>query len=126
MQNMRIIGCTVAAAVFALAWGNAHAQDAEAGQKVFKRYCAVCHTVEPGKNRVGPTLHGVYGRTSGSVENFKYSKAMQEAGLTWNEENLDEYLANPKEKVPGNKMIFAGVKKEDERKNLIAYLETVK
>jgi cytochrome c len=123
---MRIIGCTVAAAAFALAWGSAHAQDAEAGQKVFKRFCAVCHTVDPGKNRVGPSLHGVYGRTSGSVENFKYSDAMKSAGWTWDEQHLDTYLTNPKEALPGNKMIFAGVKKEDDRKNLIAYLETVK
>ncbi|HWL71646.1 MAG TPA: cytochrome c family protein [Geminicoccus sp.] len=124
---MRIIGCIVAAAALALAWGNAtQAQDAEAGAKIFKRFCAVCHTVEPGKNRVGPTLHGVYGRTAGSVENFKYSEAMKEAGWTWDEEHLDKYLANPKETVPGNKMIFAGVKKDDERKNLISYLETVK
>ncbi len=123
---MRIIGCTVAAAVFALAWSNARADDAEAGQKVFKRYCAVCHTVEPGKNRVGPSLHGVYGRTAGSVEGFKYSEAMKSAGWTWDEEHLDKYLANPKETVPGNKMIFAGVKKDDDRENLISYLETVK
>lgn len=123
---MRIIGCTVAAAVFALAWSNAQADDAEAGQKVFKRYCAVCHTVEPGKNRVGPSLHGVYGRTAGSVENFKYSEAMKNAGWTWDEEHLNKYLANPKETVPGNKMIFAGVKKDDDRENLINYLETVK
>jgi cytochrome c len=123
---MRIIGCTVAAVIVALAWGNARADDAEAGQKTFKRFCAVCHTVEPGKNRVGPTLHGVYGRAAGSVENFKYSDAMKEVGWTWDEEHLDTYLANPKEAVPGNKMIFAGVKKEDDRENLISYLETVK
>ncbi|WP_223861625.1 c-type cytochrome [Geminicoccus harenae] len=126
-QNMRIIGCTIAAVALALVWGNAaQAQDAAAGEKTFKRFCAVCHTVEPDKNRVGPTLHGVYGRTAGSVENFRYSDAMKETGWTWDQEHLDTYLANPKQAIPGNKMIFAGVKKDEDRANLIAYLETVK
>jgi len=123
---MRIIGSIAAAVMLALGGGSARADDAENGQKVFKRTCAVCHTTEQGKNRVGPSLFGVYGRTSGTVENFKYSEAMKKAAITWDEEHLDKYLTNPKEVVPGNKMIFTGVKKDDDRKDLIAFLETLK
>lgn len=100
----------------------ASAQDAEAGKKVFAK-CAPCHAVGAGaKNKVGPELNGLVGRASGSVEGFNYSPAMKGAGITWDETSLDEYLADPKKKVPGNKMLFAGVKDEVERGDLIAYL----
>jgi len=100
---------------------SASAQDAAAGEKVFNA-CKACHTLEAGKNRVGPSLHGLIGRPSGSVEGFAYSPAMKNAGITWNDESLAKYLADPKGFVAGNKMAFAGVKKEDDLKNLIAYL----
>lgn len=122
---MRNIGVAAVAMVLSLSWGAARADDAENGQKIFKKSCAVCHTVEPGKNRVGPSLHGVYERTAGTVEKFKYSDAMKDSGWIWDEEHLDKYLENPKESLPKNKMIFRGIKKEDERKDLIAYLKTV-
>lgn len=107
------------------------ALDAEAagpadGEKVFKRTCAACHSPEAGKNRVGPSLFNVYGRPSGSIENFKYSDAMKNAHWTWDEPSLDKYLTSPKAAIPGNKMIFVGLKKDDDRKNLISYLETLK
>jgi cytochrome c len=114
-------------AAFALA-APALAQDgdAEAGEKVFRK-CAACHTAEAdGPNRVGPNLHGVVGRTAGTVEGFKYSEAMVKAGEeghVWTPENLAAYLENPKETIPGNKMTFAGLKKPEERADVIAYLE---
>lgn len=102
----------------------AAAQDAEEGKNVFKK-CRACHAVgEKAKNRVGPLLNGVVGRKAGSVEGFNYSDAMKNSGLTWDEAALSEYLADPKGKVPGNKMVFVGLKKEEDRKNLIAYLAT--
>lgn len=96
--------------------------DAAAGAKVFNQ-CKACHTLEAGKNRVGPSLHGIVGRPAGAVEGFKYSDAMKNSGLTWTPENLDKYLADPKGFIPGNKMAFAGVKKPEDRQNVIAYLK---
>jgi cytochrome c len=96
--------------------------DAAAGEKVFKK-CKACHVIDKKKNRLGPHLIGVFGRTSGTIEGFKYSKAMQEAAITWDETTIDEYLADPKTYIPKNKMAFVGLKKEEDRANVIAYLK---
>jgi cytochrome c len=96
--------------------------DAAAGEKVFKK-CKACHVIDKKKNRLGPHLIGVFGRTSGTMEGFKYSKAMQEAAITWDEATMDAYLADPKGYIPKNKMAFVGLKKEEDRVNLIAYLK---
>jgi cytochrome c len=118
-------------AVLALvgAAGSALAQDADlvdAGKKVFQR-CAACHMVGPdAKNRVGPELNGVIGRTAGTLEGYKYSNAMVDAGaggLVWSEETLHEYLADPRAMVKGTKMAFAGLKKAEEVDAVIAYIE---
>ncbi|HLO79300.1 MAG TPA: cytochrome c family protein [Magnetospirillum sp.] len=95
--------------------------DPAAGEKVFNQ-CKACHTVQAGQNRVGPSLHGVVGRKAASVEGFAYSPVMKESGLTWTPENLDKYLTDPKALLPGNKMAFPGLKKPEDRANVIAYL----
>ena len=99
--------------------------DAAAGEKVFKK-CAACHVVDSDKKKVGPSLQNVIGRTAGTTEGFKYSKPMVEAGeggLVWNAETIGEYLRDPKGYVKGNKMSFAGLKKDDDVANVIAYLQ---
>lgn len=101
---------------------HALAQDPEAGKTIFKK-CAACHAVGPGaKNKVGPHLNGLNGRAAGSVEGFKYSDAMKNSGITWDQATFAEYIANPKERIPGNKMIFAGTKDEIDRDDLFAYV----
>lgn len=118
----------LAMALAGLATLPAMAQDdlVAAGAKVFKK-CAACHAVGEGaKDRVGPSLNGVIGRTAGTEEGFKYSPAMVKAGeggIVWNAETLDTYLADPKADIPGNKMAFPGLKKEEDRKAVIAYIE---
>jgi cytochrome c len=96
--------------------------DPEAGKKVFAR-CMACHVVDKEQNRVGPHLVGVFGREAGHVEGFKYSPAMAGSGIVWSDETLDAYLTDPKGYIPGNRMAFPGLKKEDERENVIAYLK---
>jgi cytochrome c len=96
--------------------------DAGKGEKIFAR-CKACHTIEVGKNKVGPSLAGVVGRHAGAIADFKYSDAMHSAGVTWDEASLDKYLADPKGFVPGNKMAFPGLKNEQDRQDVIAYLK---
>jgi cytochrome c len=102
------------------------AGDVEKGKAVFKR-CQVCHVHDTKTNKVGPHLGDVVGRKAGSVEGFHYSDAMKkkgEEGLVWTEENLATYLKDPKAFVPGNKMVFVGLKKDDEIADVIAFLKS--
>ena len=107
---------------------HASAQDVANGADVFKK-CRVCHEVGPeAKNKIGPALRGLFGRKAGIADDFNYSEAMREAGtkgLVWSEEAVDKYLDNPRGFIPGNKMAFAGVKDEADRKDVIAYLKSV-
>ncbi|MEO0823427.1 MAG: cytochrome c family protein [Pseudomonadota bacterium] len=116
----------IAAAVLAAGFsGSALAQDAAAGEKVFRK-CKACHVVDKEQNRVGPHLVGIVGRPVGAVEGYKYSKAMTAwgEGKAWDAETLASYLEAPKKVVKGTKMAFAGLKKEADRANVIAYLES--
>jgi cytochrome c len=99
--------------------------DAAAGQVVFKK-CALCHYAEAGKIKIGPPLWGVVGRPSGSVPGYTYSDAMSAYKHVWTPENLFTYLAAPMKVVPGTKMAFVGLPDETDRKNVIAYLATLK
>jgi len=96
--------------------------DAAAGEKVFAA-CRTCHVFDDGVNRVGPSLHKVVGRKSGSVAGFAYSDANKNSGITWTPQVLFEYLKDPKAYIPGTKMNFPGVKDDQKRADLVAYLE---
>ena len=113
-----------AALLIAAGLAQAHAQDAAAGEKVFV-VCKACHQVgDNAKNAVGPVLNGLFGRKSGSVEGYNYSDANKKSGIAWDEATFSEYIKDPKAKIPGTKMAFAGIKDEQKIKDLIAYLHT--
>ncbi len=120
----RILTAAIALAfAAALGGGTAFAEgDADKGKKVFKK-CKTCHTFDPGKKKIGPHLKGIVGRKAGSVEGYKYSKAMKAADIVWDEANLDAFLKKPKAFIKGTKMTFAGLKKESQRQDIIAYLK---
>jgi cytochrome c len=100
----------------------ANAQDVAAGEKSFAK-CRACHQIgETAKNGVGPELNGLFGRHSGSVAGYNYSDANKNSGITWDPTVFAEYIKDPKAKVPGTKMAFAGIKKEEEIKDLTAFL----
>ncbi|WP_353186940.1 c-type cytochrome [Bosea sp. (in: a-proteobacteria)] len=102
---------------------HAAAQDAEAGQRAFNK-CRACHQIGEGaRNLVGPELNGLIGRHSGSVEGYSYSSANKNSGLTWDEATFAEYIKDPKAKIPGTKMIFAGIRSEKEIADLTAFLK---
>jgi len=101
----------------------ARAQDVEKGATLFKP-CALCHKIGPGaKNSMGPELNGLDGRHSGGVSNYTYSDANRNSGIVWNGETFEEYIKDPKSKIPGTKMVFAGIKNEQEAKDLWAYIK---
>ena len=99
------------------------AQDVAAGEKVFAQ-CRACHQAGPNaKNAVGPVLNGLFGRKAGTVEGYNYSPANKNSGITWDEATFSEYIKDPKAKIPGTKMVYAGLKDEQRIKDLIAYLK---
>lgn len=102
------------------------AADAGAGKSVFQSSCSICHSVQPGQNKIGPTLFGVVGRKTGAVPGYSYSPANEGANLTWDAATLDKYLESPKAVVPGTKMTYGGIKDPTKRADLIAYLATLK
>jgi cytochrome c len=115
-------GLVLAACAQLISAGMASAADPVAGQKSFA-VCKACHQVgETAKNVIGPKLNGIVGKAAGTDAAFKYSDAMKNSGLTWDEATLAEYLKNPKAKVPGTKMAFAGLKDDTKIADVIAYL----
>jgi cytochrome c len=111
-----------AAAALMFAASIAHADgDAGRGQKLFEE-CHACHSVERGTQEVGPSLHGVFGRRAGALDDFRYSPALKRSGITWTPLALDAYIADPQQAVPANRMPYAGMPEARDRADLIAYL----
>ena len=119
----RIRGAAFAALTALALAAPAYADD---GPTVFNDNCAVCHSTDPGVNKLGPSLAGIVGRSSASLTDYPYSEAMQHAGVTWTKLALDKYLSDPQAMVKGTKMLFAGLKNAKDRKALIDYLATLK
>lgn len=123
MQTPRSATVLTAALLLLPLSGRALAQDAAAGERAFRK-CAACHQVGPDAvNKIGPHLNGIVGRPAASVEDYRYSAAMRDSGIVWDRERLSDYLASPRQAVRGTTMAFAGIRKEEERRDLIAYLE---
>jgi cytochrome c len=101
------------------------AGDPVAGQKVFATHCATCHATETGQNKIGPSLAGIVGSKSGTVPGFNFSSSIKNADITWDDGELDKFLANPAGDVHGTKM-FVNLPSESDRQNVIAYLHTLK
>ena len=113
-------------ALFALAasTGSSLAQDAAAGEQVFKRLCSPCHDIGPeAKIKLGPPLNGIDGRKSGTYEGFNYSEANKNSGITWNAESFPDYIRAPMQRIPGTKMAFVGIKNDKDIGDLWAYLK---
>ena len=116
-------GLVLAGVIVIASSAGALAQDVAAGETSFKK-CLPCHRIGEGaKNLVGPELNGIDGRKSGSAEGYSYTDANKNSGITWDEAQFKEYITNPRTKIPGTKMVFAGISSENERSNLWAYLK---
>jgi cytochrome c len=120
---VRSVRCSVAVVAAALVLAPpAHAQDHAAGKQSFNK-CRACHSLEEGRNTIGPSLYGVFGRKAGTVPKFSYTEANRDSGIVWTDETLFAYLKAPQKAIPGTKMIFPGIKRETERRDLIAFLK---
>lgn len=120
--NRGVLITVAMVAAIGLSGSSANAQDAAAGENSFKK-CSVCHSIGEGAtNKIGPILNGLNGRKAGSIPGFIYSDANKNSGITWNKETFEDYIKNPAVKVPGTKMIFAGIKNEKEIDDLWAYI----
>jgi cytochrome c len=116
----------LAAAALAASSGSVFAQDVTAGEQSFRK-CLPCHAVgEDAKNKVGPVLNGLEGRKSGTAEGYNYTDANKNSGITWDEAAFKEYITDPRAKIPGTKMVFAGIKGDKEKSDLWAYLNQFK
>jgi cytochrome c len=124
MQGVTKTAAILAAATLALGLGTSTASAAD-GADIFNNNCAVCHSTDPGTNKLGPSLAGIVGRKSASLGDYSYSPAMTKLNVTWDKATLDKYLTDPQAMVPGTKMIFPGVKDANDRKALIDYLATL-
>ena len=119
MRTLVMAGVLVVASA-----GMSAAQDVAAGEQVFKRLCSPCHDIgEDAKVKLGPPLNGIDGRKSGSFEGFNYSEANKKSGITWDEATFSEYIKDPRAKIPGTKMVYAGLKDDQRVKDIIAFLK---
>jgi cytochrome c len=124
-SNCRMRRTVIAGLLLAGFSTDALAADSAAGEKIFKAQCGICHAVVAGQNRIGPTLFGVVGRRAGSVPGFNYTADHKKLGVTWDAATLDKYLVNPRAMVPDTSMVYAGLKDDAQRADLVAYLETL-
>jgi cytochrome c len=124
-RTFRMRRAVVAGLLLAGSATAAPAADPAAGQQIFKAQCGICHSVVAGVNGIGPTLFGVVGRSAGGVPGFQYTADHKKLGVTWDASTLDKYLTNPRAMVPDTTMIYAGLKDDADRANLIAYLEAL-
>ncbi|MGY3454281.1 c-type cytochrome [Bradyrhizobium sp. USDA 4353] len=122
--TVSITACALGALGAALVMSNAPAARAasELGEAQFKKSCAMCHSLEPGRNKLGPSLSGVLDRKAGTVAGFNYSSANKNSGLVWTRETLDTYLTDPQKMVPGTLMVFPGIKNAGDRQALVEFL----
>ena len=110
-------------AVLAVSTGDALAQDVAAGENSFKK-CLPCHAVgADAKNKIGPLLNGLEGRKSGTIEGYTYTEANRNSGIIWDDATFRDYIRDPRAKIPGTKMVFAGIKNDKEVADLWAYLK---
>jgi cytochrome c len=116
----------IAAIALAASSGAAMAQDAAAGEQVFRRLCSPCHDIGPeAKVKLGPPLNGIDGRKAGTFEGFNYSEANKSSGIVWNDQAFDKYIRAPMQEMPGTRMAFVGIKNEKDIGDLWAYLKQV-
>jgi cytochrome c len=101
-------------------------EDPAVGAELFKSRCGICHSPEAGTNKIGPSLFNVVGRPAGSIEDYPYSDANRRSGIVWDLAALDRYLTAPQAMVPGTKMTFPGIKNDEQRAAVIAYLNTLR
>jgi cytochrome c len=121
MRRKTMVGCLVSGGLLVAAPAQAEG-DPEEGRTVFNK-CRACHVVDQEQNRVGPHLVGIMGREAGSVEGYNYSAAMKASGIVWDEETIAAYLADPRGYIPNNRMVFVGLRGDEEIQDVIAYLK---
>ncbi len=124
MLKPNLVALTAALAFSVVAGEALAADDAAKGETVYNAQCKACHSLESGKNGVGPSLAGVAGGKAGAAAGYKYSDAMTKAGLTWDDATLAKFLKGPKDAVPGTKMVAGALKSDDDIANVIAFLKT--
>jgi|ERR1700754_3143938 len=124
-RNCRMKRTVIAGVLLAGSATAAHAADPAAGETIFKTQCGICHAVVAGQNRIGPTLFGVVGRQAGGVPGFHYTADHKKLGIAWDAASLDKYLTNPRAMVPDTSMVYAGLKDDARRADLVAYLATL-
>src|ERR1700722_4081474 len=122
MTSFRTRGLLVYLIVLTCGLASVRAGDTKNGKAVFEK-CAACHSLEAGKNDIGPSLAGIFGRKAGSLEDFRYSSAMKRSNVTWDEHTLDAFIEDPQAFIPGNRMPFDGLKDKQDRDDLLAYLK---